>query len=71
MAGRSLFAVDSLDELVEDLCVELVLAKVDDVNVHLFLLELLGQLDQVLLFNLTKNENRLKKLIEKHFLLTH
>ena len=54
VAGRTLLPVDRLDELVEDLGVGLVFAKVDDVDVDLLFLELLGQLDQVFLVSLMR-----------------
>ena len=49
VGAGSLFAIDCRYELVQDVSVLLVLSEAHNINVHLFLLQLLGQLHHFLL----------------------
>lgn len=48
MRSSPLLAIDGGDELVEDVVVHLILSEADNVYVHLLLLQLLSELDDIL-----------------------
>ena len=69
MRSSPLLAIDGGDELVEDVIVHLVLSKADNVYVHLLLLQLLGELDDVLFISFNRRTGKCK--IKAFFAIIH
>ena len=69
MRSSPLLAIDGGDELVEDVVVHLILSKADNVYVHLLLLQLLGELDDILFISFNWRTGKCK--IKAFFAIIH